>query len=160
MISIGITDFLAFSGGMSLFPGAESQLFYLAPKINFLNQENFALSGGILYMSITDESAGIAYGVATFGKSSAAATVGLGWGFVEGDFSSKPMVVLGGELQVSGSIKLITENWIPPGDSGALVSLGVRFFGANLAADFGFLTSTEASGDFPFLPWIGFAYNF
>jgi hypothetical protein len=160
MISFGLTDFIALSGGMSLFPGADEQLFYLAPKVNFLNQQNFALSGGVLYISITDESAGIAYGVATFGKSSGAFTLGLGWGFVEGDFSSKPMIVLGGEVQLSGSTKLITENWLPPGDNGAIISFGIRFFGANLAADFGLITSTEASGGFPFLPWIGFAYNF
>ena len=160
MVSFGLTDFLAMSGGMSLFPGADEQLIYLAPKVNLLNQENFALSGGVLYMTITDESAGIAYGVATFGKSSGAFTLGLGWGFVEGDFSSKPMIVLGGEVQLSGSTKLITENWLPPGDNGAIISFGIRFFGSNLAADFGLITSTEASDGFPFLPWLGFAYNF
>jgi len=160
MVSVGIADFLALSGGMSLFPGADEQLFYIAPKVNFLNQENFALSGGVLYMSVTDESAGIAYGVATFGKSSGAFTLGLGWGFVEGDFSSKPMIVLGGELQLSGSVKLITENWLLPGDNPAIISFGIRFFGASLAADFGLITSTDASDGFPFLPWLGFAYNF
>jgi hypothetical protein len=98
MVSYGITDFIAFSGGFSLIPGADTQLLYIAPKINVLNQDDFALSGGVLYMTITDESAGIAYGVATYGKSSDAVTVGLGWGFVEGDFSSKPMLVLGGRI--------------------------------------------------------------
>ena len=160
MVSVGITDFIAFSGGISLIPGADTQLLYIAPKVNILNQEKFSLSGGVLYMTVTDESFGVAYGVATYGRSSGAVTVGLGWGFVDGDFSSKPLVVLGGELQVSGSVKLITENWILPGDSPAVISFGIRFFGASLATDFGLITSTESSEGFPFLPWLGFAYNF
>jgi hypothetical protein len=160
MVSYGLTDFFSFSGGFSLIPFAETQLLYIAPKINIINREEFALSGGVLYMTLTEESAGIAYGVATYGKSSGAVTVGLGWGFVEGDFSGNPMLVLGGELQISRSTKLITENWLPPGDNEAIISFGIRFFGARLAGDFGLITSTEPTEGFPFFPWLGFAYNF
>lgn len=62
---------------------------------------------------------------------------------------------------MSNSIKLLTENWIPHGEaSGALISLGIRFFGKHLAADFGLMTSTKANGSWPFIPWLGFCYNF
>jgi hypothetical protein len=163
MIAVGITDFLALSGGVSLFPGADQQIIYLAPKVTFYDGEVTAVSGGILYVTIPDEgNAGIAYGVATFGSPKFSATGGLGFGFVDGDFSSKPMLLLGLEFQISKVSKIITENWIFPGTDESInfISLGIRFFGTNLAADFGLITSTEASGDFPFLPWLGFAYNF
>ncbi len=45
-------------------------------------------------------------------------------------------------------------------ESITFISLGIRFFGSHLAADFGLITSPDASGNFPFLPWLGFAYNF
>ncbi len=163
MIAVGITDFLALSGGISLIPGADKQILYLAPKVTFVDGEATSVSGGILYVTIPDEgNAGIAYGVATFGSPKFSATTGLGFGFVDGDFSSKPMLMLGLELQISKVSKLISENWIFPGsdESITFISLGIRFFGSHLAADFGLITSPDASGNFPFFPWLGFAYNF
>ena len=72
------------------------------------------------------------------------------------------MLMLGLEIQISRVSKIISENWIFPAtdESITFISLGIRFYGSNLAADFGLITSTEASGSFPFLPWLGFAYNF
>jgi len=84
----------------------------------------------------------------------------LGWGFVGSDFGDAPPIVLGGEVQVSESVKLLSENWIPAGADEAILSFGIRFFGEHLAGDFGLITSTEASGGFPFIPWLGFVYNF
>jgi hypothetical protein len=162
MVAYGVTDYLTLSGGLSLLPGIalDEQLLYFAPKIRLVHSESIDLSTGVLYMTVENKDFGIAYGVFTFGKSSLAGTIGLGWGFFEGDFSGTPAVMVGGEWQISGSVKLITENWFPPDVDGGLISFGIRFFGASLAADLGLITTTEAEGDFPFLPWIGFAYNF
>jgi hypothetical protein len=87
--------------------------------------------------------------------------VGLGWGFAGGEIANKPILLLGGELRLSNSIKLISENWIPPGTDLVVYSFGFRFFGENLAADLGFFRPSHMDTDgFPFIPWIGFAYNF
>ncbi|HGY57063.1 MAG TPA: hypothetical protein ENK44_15245 [Caldithrix abyssi] len=58
--------------------------------------------------------------------------------------------------------KLISENWIFVGGDVHLLSGGIRFFGENLAADFALIFPLMGEGikGFPFLPWIGFAYNF
>lgn len=159
-IAIGVTDFLTINGGMSLFPGADQQLLFIAPKVRFVNTEIFQLSSGILYAGISDESFGIAYGVFTIGSSIASLTGGLGLGFVNGDFSENPFLMIGGELQLSNSVKFLTENWILPESETALISFGLRFFGRHLAADFALMTITEEVEGFPFIPWIGFAYNF
>ena len=103
---------------------------------------------------------GIVYGVGTYGSHDAALTAGLGWGFAEGEVSNKPVLMLGGELRVSNSVKLLTENWFPPGTDIFLYSFGIRFFGESLAADLGFIGSSKGWGGFPFIPWLGFAYNF
>ncbi|MGA9363267.1 MAG: hypothetical protein WBW16_02755 [Bacteroidota bacterium] len=163
-LAVGVTDFATVSGGMTLFPGASDQLFYLAPKVRAIHGKDFDLAGGVLYLNATSgssEGLGILYGVGTYGTANEALTIGLGWGFAEGKVKDKPILLLGGEARVSNSVKLITENWIPPSSDVSLISFGVRFFGDNLAADLGFVypAGSGISG-FPFLPWLGFAYNF
>lgn len=165
-VAVGITDFISLAGGMTLFPGASSQLFYIAPKITPIHLEKFDLAAGVLYIILPEVSdgvgnAGIVYGVTTYGTERASLTVGLGWGFSGSDISNKPIPVIGGDLRLSDKTKLITENWLIPNSDFSLVSLGIRFFGENLAADFGlvFPAGTDTEG-FPFLPWVGFAYNF
>ena len=45
-----------------------------------------------------------------------------------------------------------------------ILSFGIRFFGERLSADLGFFyPMSEGEGiseGFPFIPWLGFAYNF
>jgi hypothetical protein len=162
-IAVGVTDFLTLAGGVTLFPGATSQLFYFAPKITPLSLEKFDLSAGVLFIKIPNESdwAGITYGVGTYGTEKAALTAGLGFGFFGGDFAEKPVYVLGGEVRMGKGTKFITENWLIPGSDVQIVSGGIRFFGENLAADFAFFYPAGADTEgFPFLPWIGFVYNF
>jgi hypothetical protein len=162
--AVGIADFVTLGGGISLFPGAESQLVYLAPKITPFQIENFSVAGGLLYINTTagsTDGVGIYYGLCTYGSQTAALTFGLGWGFYGSDVASKPVVMIGGELRASSAVKIITENWIPPNSDTVILSFGFRFFGENLAADLGFFhpAGSRISG-FPFVPWIGFAYNF
>jgi hypothetical protein len=161
MLAYGVTDFVTLAGGMSLFPGVDEQLLYLAPKVRFAHSEQLDISGGILYISAFNEiDLGISYGVISYGSPTASFTGGLGWGFAEGEWSNNPFVMLGAEFQVSNVTKLITENWFPPEVDWGLLSFGIRFFGESLAADFALMTTTEASGSWPFFPWLGFAYNF
>lgn len=159
-LAVGITDFITLAGGVTLIPGAEQQIIYLAPKVRVLHLENFDLSGGVLYCHIEDENFGILYGVTSYGTSRASLTLGLGWGFVNGETADNPALMIGGEIQVSNSVKILTENWKFPDAEDLLVSFAIRFFGEHLAADFGLLTTTGEKSGFPFLPWIGFAYNF
>jgi hypothetical protein len=159
-VAVGLTDFITISGGVSLIPGAKEQLLYFAPKIALVQDTYGGLSAGVFYMHIEKHSFGIAYGVGTYGSRTAGVTFGLGYGFADGEFAKSPVVMLGGEAQLSNSVKLVSENWIFPEIKGALISFAVRFFGDHLAADFGLMTSTEAEGSFPFVPWLGFCYNF
>jgi hypothetical protein len=158
-VAFGVTDNFTLAGGMSLFPGADDQLLYIAPKYTFLNKSNMDLSAGVLYMRIPEvsEGAGIAYGVGSFGSNDNAVTVGLGYGFAGGDLADNPMLTLGGELRVGRYVKLISENWFFLGEDFGLVSGGLRFFGEKMAGDFGFIVPTEVG---EFIPWLGFAYNF
>lgn len=173
-IAYGVTDWLALAGGVTLFPGSSKQLVYLAPKITFLQRTQLDLSSGVLYIRIPDfddddsgesngdiHSIGIMYGVSTYGTEKSSLTFGLGYAFGGGEIAKKPVVMLGGEWRASGSIKWISENWFIPDSEVQLLSIGLRFFGEKLAADFAFFYPLGAdTGGFPFFPWIGFAYNF
>jgi hypothetical protein len=165
---VGIVDFFSVGGGMTLFPGATDQLYYVVPKLAIpLADETISLGVGAIYTNLFTsdfEGSGIVFGIGTAGTDKAAITVGLGYGFHGGDVAEHPVLVVGGEAQVSNSAKLISENWFPLGSDVSLLSFGVRFFGDKLAADIGFIFPLHKgegiSNGFPFIPWIGFAYNF
>lgn len=160
-LAIGFSDFFGVGAGMSIFPGASSQLLYIAPKISFAPSESFAIATGFLHLGIPEaDDLTLGYGVVTVGSSQAALTGGFGVPLTEDnqDF----IFLLGGELQTSNSTKLITENWIPS-DGDAAISLGVRFFGESIAVDLAFITAKSILEDiegWPFIPWVDFAVNF
>lgn len=169
MVAYGITDYISLSGGISLVPGISDQLYYLNLKGRPLHLENFDLSAGAMYSNITDEDASglfTVYTAGTIGNAKNSLTLGTGLGFEsEGGNSSGALFLIGGDVQVSRSIKLITENWLYPADDGAYVlSLGARFFGRQLAADFALVYLTDNDGEsisgFPFIPWLGLHFNF
>lgn len=184
-VAVGITDAVSVSGGTILLPEAFGRVLYVAPKVTVVNQERLAVAlGGIglgVFVDGESGSAGIGYGLATYGGPERAVTFGAGVAFAEGEIASGAVLTVGGEAQVSGSIKLISENYVIPYRSEVyicpngghctadeetsyevLLSAGVRFFGERLAADFALWTSPGAIGEdiFPFIPWVGFAYNF
>ena len=72
------------------------------------------------------------------------------------------LFIVGGDIQISDFIKLISENYLLLEEEGATVvySSGVRFFGENLALDIGFFGAIDSSKGWPFLPWVSFSYNF
>lgn len=160
-LAYGVSDAFTLSGGMSLFPGATSQIFYFAPKIRLLHRDEFHLSSGVLYIQAMETSLGVGYGVFTYGSEKFAVTGGLGWGFSQGEVTSSPLALIGFETRVGKYVKIISENWIPPNSDVIALMFGIRFFGENLAADLAMVrvTTSDWTG-FPFLPWVGFAYNF
>ncbi len=169
-VAVAPSDGVILSGGISLVPGASSQLFYAAPKVTLLEQGPVSLAMGTLLVSFVGRDSdlgltGLFYGVGTVGSARRAATIGLGFGMVDGEVSGRPAVLIGGEYQVSGNVKLISENYLafPEDDVFLTVSGGIRFFGPRLAADLALITGSglwDSLDGFPFLPFVGFAYNF
>jgi hypothetical protein len=163
-IGYGLTDYLTLAGGVSLLPGAETQIFYLAPKVRLIKQGQFDAGAGVLYFNSFDgkvNHAGVAYGITTYGSADHSLSFGAGWGFADGKIRHKPIFMVGGETRLSNSFKLLSENWIPLEADVVLLSLGIRAFGKNLAADLALIypAGADMSG-FPFFPWIDFVYNF
>lgn len=171
ILAFGITDYLSLAGGMTIIPGAgvSDQLYYLNGKARVLHLEEFDLSAGILYTNITteEENLTIIYANSTYGTRDAAVTFSAGLSFSGNENSGKyPVFIIGGELKLSNSAKLLSENWILTSpESGKIFSLGVRFFGKKVAGDFGLLYFVDKDGEsiiggWPFIPWVGVSYNF
>ena len=169
MIAYGITDFFSVAGGMTIIPGATDQLFYLNGKARVLHLEEFDLSAGILYTNITsaDENGlTVIYANSTYGTRDAALTLTAGLSVSGTENSGQyPLFIIGGELKLSNSAKLLSENWILTSpESGKIFSLGVRFYGKKVAGDFGLMYFVDEDGEsisgWPFVPWVGLSYNF
>ena len=103
----------------------------------------------------SSENINIVYTVGTASLNKGAVTVGIGYE----TNSASPMFLVGGELRISRYAKLITENWFITDSEFNFLSLGLRFLGEHLAADFAFVVPL-GDDDIIFIPWIGFAYNF
>ncbi len=157
-LAVRVADYFMLGGGVSLIPGAESQLFYISPKVRVLHSNKFDLAAGFLFMGIPDEeNAASVYSALSMGDPAGGVTLGVALPFVfEDNEFDIPAFLFGAETQVSNNVKLITENWLLTGDDDSLLLLsgGIRFFGERLAADIALVTSPEAVGDegFPFLP--------
>lgn len=177
-VGYGLTDGISLAGGTLIYPRAFGRVFYVAPKVTVYQGSDLAVAlGGVDLRAFFEEfrtTAGIGYGLVTYGTPERALTLGLGFSFAEGEISSGAIVTLGGELQLSNSIKLLSENYLLPirryesiwePDARTtyepIFSFGVRFFGQRLAVDLAGSTSPELIGEdiFPFFPWVGFAYH-
>lgn len=155
--SYGFTD--NFTIGVGTFVIPEADFWYFTPKFGIMSTENFHLAAGALIIKIKDVDAGIIYGVGTYGSADANFTLGLGYGYAEGDLAEKPMVTFGFEKRMSRRTAFISENWIFPGIDEPLISYGVRFFSESIAVDLAFF-NTLKDFDFPGFPYVDFVYNF
>ena len=159
-VQVGVTDNFSIGGGTPLIFGIEDfdRPFWVTPKLRVFNRGMVQASVGVLHVFDTSEgdSAGIAYGVGTFGTSDHAVTVGAGLAY-SGD-SRGGIVMVGGERRVHRSLKLITENYVWKNGDGIL-SGGVRFIGERLSADLA-LAVPIGVGDLFAFPVVNFVYVF
>jgi hypothetical protein len=160
----GINDHFSMAGGLSLIPGVgfDEQIYYLAPKVGFRAAPKLDLAAGFLVVRIPDEkgTAGVLYGVATYGPPDASLTAGLGYGFVDSNRADKPFAMLGGEKRLSKRVAFVSENWIFPGIDQPIVSYGLRFFSEQLSVDLALFTPLGEDAFFPGIPYVDFVFNF
>ncbi len=165
-INYGVTDFFSIGGGLEIISTFTGEpIYFLTPKIGFELADNFNIGGGILLLGAAGEAnLGITYGTATYGNRNDNATLGLGWGFIDGDFSSRPTITLSGMKRVKRKFSLVTENWLIPifDDSYYnIYSYGMRFFSEKIAVDLGFINNSDiAEGITIGIPYVDFVVKF
>lgn len=168
-VAYGVTDRISIAGGTPILPGIIGEIFYLAPRATLLRRERVDLAAGALAFFATREldegSAGLLYGVGTFGDPDRAVTAGAGWGFAltsdESTLSNDPVLMVGGEYRLGQHTKLITENWfVADSDGGGVFTAGVRLFGERLSGDLGLGFGGRWNDMVCCLPVLNFVYNF
>lgn len=163
MVAYGITNNITVAGGMSLIPGVpiNDQLFYFTPKVGF-DLGSSSLSAGALIAGLPGEdlpAVGLMYGVGTLGNADNNITAGMGFGFVDWEFSGKPFLMLGGQYRVSRRVSFVSENWLLPGLDEPFLSGGIRFFGEKLSVDLAVIILPQLDFEYP-IPYIDFVFCF
>ena len=158
-VQVGITDWFSVGGGTQLFFGDNvDRIFWVTPKLTFYSRHDVNLAAGVVHLLGVDEGTGIAYGVGTFGPTTGAITVGLGYAYA--GRSRATVLMLGAEKSLGRRVRFITENWIWKGGYGIL-SAGVRFQGEHLSADVGLGTPIDNGSAAAFaFPMVNFSYRF
>ena len=120
-LNYGITDNISLGGYVSVFPGfsPDQQFLAFTPKISYPVGDNLHAGFGLLYVRVpkfdsngSGTGVGIAYGALTYGGADNNFTVGLGYGFVQGDIGKTPIIQVGGQRRVSRRVSLVSENYI------------------------------------------------
>ncbi|RNC79631.1 MAG: hypothetical protein ED557_13995 [Balneola sp.] len=165
-VNVGLMDFFSVGGGfefLSTFGSGISPIFYLTPKIGGKVAKDFRLSGGVLMINADDFWLGTIYTVGTYGNTNDNISVGLSWGFIDGEIADRPIYTLGGTKRISRRVSLLTENYFFPDVEGnnSFHLYGFRFFGSKLSTDLGFLNNSDISDDLGIgVPYVGFAVKF
>ncbi len=160
-LAYGITDRITLAGGVPLIFGEDlPMVLYLAPKVQLVRSERVTGSVGALSFFTSEGNAGLVYGAMTFDDPNgrASLTTGGGGAYAEGDVADGGVLMFGGDVRATRSLKLMSENYVIVGDEQlALLSFGIRFIGEHLSADVGLVIPSQAAIA---LPLVNFVYSF
>ncbi|MEN8122417.1 MAG: hypothetical protein ABFS35_18880 [Bacteroidota bacterium] len=175
-VQYGLSDNFSIGGGIVL-----PVVAFLTPKVGFTVAEKFHVGGGAILALMPEATLGILYGVTTYGTDEHNVTVGLGYGFIEEEFTKKPIINLAGMTRVSKRVALVTENWMVPYrdyDSNynqvtgvstetytdkyyALITYGLRIMKERITFDIALVNSKDIIEFLPIgIPYIDFVYKF
>jgi len=107
--------------------------------------------------------AGILYGISTFGTRDNNLSVGMGWGFVNGQIANNPTININGMIRTGPKGYFITENYFigTTDNFVVLMSLGGRRIIKHFGLDYGFfIPISKDIGSFVAIPWLGFTVPF
>ena len=150
-VTYGIVDRLQVTAGTTILPGIIAELWYVAPKVGIVTTPNVQLAAGAAIVFLTgdiyeddeDETFGTVHASLTLGPAGRAVNLAVGVPYLADgthdhlEFADEPLFLVGGEYRFHRSAALVTDNVLAPGESGGLLSGGVRLMGERLSADLG-----------------------
>jgi hypothetical protein len=166
--SIGVTDYFSIGAGIVplFFFGGEATPVWIVPKFSIpVAEDKFNIGAGAIAGTLLGEGSGfgIIYGLGTIGNRNQNFTLGLGYGFADGEWATKPIITLSGMIRVGQRGYLLTENYIISiEDEGlVLISVGGRSIIKKIGLDYGlFFPLYNDLETFVVLPWLGFTIPF
>ena len=167
-INYGVTDNISVGLLVPIIPVIGVPFVVVTPKVSVPLSDKLRVGAGMLYGFATGAgggrgSAGVGYGLATYGTADTNLTFGLGYSFDgSGGGSSSPVGVIGANVRVSRLFSLVNETYLANFDSnGGFGGLaGVRYASPRFSGSLGMLyyTSRHDSGVYP--AYLDVAYRF
>ena len=166
-INYGLTDNISVGLLVPVIPFLGVPALAITPKLSVPVSDKLHLGVGVLYGFATglaggSGSAGVGYGLATYGSADTNVTFGLGYGFSSGDIGRSPVGVIGANVRLSRLFSLVNETYISNFDtSGGFGGLaGFRYASPRFSGSLGALyyTSRDNSGVYP--AYLDVAYRF
>lgn len=165
-VNYGVSDNFSIGAGMIpifLF-GADALPIWVLPKVSVsVPQSTLHFAGGAVLGGIVGEDGegvGLVYGSSTIGSRDHNMTLGLGFGYMGGEFSETPLINVSGMTRIGQTTYLITENYYSPALEGGVLSFGVRWAPENFAVDFALFRPLDETGSFIAAPWLGVTIPF
>jgi len=165
-INYGLTDNISVGLLLPVIPFVGVPFVAITPKVSVPISDKFHVGAGILYGFATgfggsDGSAGVGYGLATYGTADTNITLGLGYGLGSDGIGSSPVGILGANVRVSRLFSLVNETYLANfGSSGALIGLaGLRYAAPRFSSSLGMLYITASNGGI-YPAYLNVAYRF
>lgn len=165
----GISDYFSAGAGIIptfLFAGAPTPVFATLKISIPLEKDKFNIAAGAIAGTVLGEETGgfgIVYGTTTFGSPDNNVSLGLGYGFADGEWANSPLINISGLFRASSRWYILTENYYLniDGDGGVFLSLGGRWIIKKAALDFALGIPVAPDMDtFIAIPLLGFTIPF
>lgn len=163
-VSYGVTNNITIGAGivpLFIFAGTSTPV-WITPKVAFpIVKDKVNVGAGAFLGTVLGEEEsgfGLVYGSTTFGPRDRNISVGLGYGFVDGEWGDAPAISVSGMVRTGKKFAFMMENYfVDSGDENVAVSLiGGRFIGKRIAVDAALvLPISEFDEDFVAVPWLG-----
>lgn len=162
-VTYGLTDNFSVGGGIIptfLFAGSPTPVFGTAKLSVPVVKDKFNLAGGAIAGTVLGGGGlfGIVFGSSTVGNPDNNVTLGLGYVFGGGEFSTSPLINVSGLFRLSPKGYLITENYYLPSDDVAAIGIGGRWIPKKVALDL--LLIAPITETFIAFPLIGISIPF
>ncbi len=165
-VAYGITDNISIGAGLipAFLFGGPTPVFGTAKFSIPITENKFNVGGGVIFGTVIgeeDAGLGIFYGITTFGSRDNNVTLGMGYGYADGNWANAPMITLSGMFRISKRGYIITENYLinGEGESGLIISVGGRSIIKRAALDYGLVIPAGVDAGFV-IPWLGFTVPF
>ena len=162
--SVGLTKNISIGGGivpLFLFAGAPTPV-WLIPKVSIpIVKDKFNVGAGALVgyvLGEEDAGFGLVYGTGTIGSRDQNLSLGVGYGWVAGEFTDKPIINLCVLIRTSPKSYFMSENYYLSidGTNIVLLSMGGRSVIKRIGLDYGlFVPISEELESFVAIPWLG-----
>ncbi|MDJ0366250.1 hypothetical protein QMK33_13910 [Hymenobacter sp. H14-R3] len=145
-VNYGVTDNFSVGLLVPVVPFVGIPAIAVTPKLTVPVNDKLNLGAGVLYGFATGVdggrgSAGVGYGLATYGSADTNVTLGLGYGFSSDGGSSSPVVVVGANARISRLFSLVNETYLTTAtnNDGVFGLAGLRYAAPRFSASLGAL---------------------